>query len=592
MRGEPIEFIYRLFCLYYLKPFLTNLMITLLEHITLHRLSRGLFLVLCLAWQISVGQLTGIELAPIRIEMLPDTQVTLPFHTSIYEIRAKVYASNPERFAIRFFSDNTPLTRRSFASLDSIVSARWCIATFQKWQQHRIYAVVADNFHSGFSNTLLVDFQHPEIPTGWQYFTTNSVAYLHIPLATQPTLDNIPIEKGDYIGVFYDSMGIRRVAGVGIWEGKDLTIKVFGAHNGRNGIERNEKMRFWLWKKDRFCFSEHIEVAFAQPAQAYFSENSHAVVTSFKAFSTPFDFDIKEACANHTRMIQPATKIAFNYSFEAPEGLAIDEQSGYIYPDKSREGVYPVRIHSANCLTRHIDTITIRAVPQIQLVDTLTTCFDSLVVQAKQIPTWRYSWESGSRTHQSVVRQTGYHRVVVIDEYGCINRDSVYAVVRGMNPDKINVTILPTSCKDSTADIVVGVKGLSPKKIDFQLLTLEGDSMLSAFNRFSDVKVGYYRLRMRHLNGCQVDYPKFLHVSPPRGCVHHILAPDLSNQAGVIPFTAAGKVQIYDRNGVLVKELVTPAFWDGTDNHNQPVSMGVYIAISSDGQEMQITVLR
>jgi hypothetical protein len=53
-----------------------------------------------------------------------------------------------------------------------------------------------------------------------------------------------------------------------------------------------------------------------------------------------------------------------------------------------------------------------------------------------------------------------------------------------------------------------------------------------------------------------------------------------------------GSVKIYDRNGVEIKALATPAYWDGSDNNGNPVSMGNYVIIADNGRPVNITIVR
>ncbi|MCS7005005.1 MAG: hypothetical protein NZM38_06730 [Cytophagales bacterium] len=533
----------------------------------------------------------NIDQPILRIELLTSSTV-LPFHTATFELSAKVHAFQPERFSVRFFSGVTPITRRAPVGTDSIARAVWCITTLQRQEKHQIYAVLTDNFYTGYSDTIYVSFQQPELPVGWQYLITSTFGLVSIPLESNPTFDGEPLEEGDLIGVFYDSMEIRRVAGFGAWQRNGIVIRVFGAEAQKNGLERREKFRFWLWKKQKMCFTDQIEVAFWEPHHEYFTPNQTSVVRSFRAYSIPFSFDIHQACAQESKVIKPIIKRGITCSFEAFEKLHIDEKTGMINVEKSQEGVHVVRIHSLGCLSKTSDTIQIRSLPKLHIEDTLYSCGDSLILNAKFHPQWKYLWESGSQTNQSVVYQSGYHRAVIIDEAGCVGRDSVYVVVRQMNPKRIDIEMSPTSCADSSATIWVNLLGKPMKYVDFVLYSFQGDSIASSHKQFAKIKPGSYWLYMRYKDECFIKYPEEIKVSEPLGCVHHILAPSLNQQASVVPFPYQGKVQIFDKNGFLVKELITPSFWDGTNHQNLPVEMGVYIAISSQGEQMQITVLR
>ena len=57
-----------------------------------------------------------------------------------------------------------------------------------------------------------------------------------------------------------------------------------------------------------------------------------------------------------------------------------------------------------------------------------------------------------------------------------------------------------------------------------------------------------------------------------------------------IPYV--GTVRIFDRNGTLMKELTTPAYWDGTDNSGTQMPMGNYLMLTEKGRVVNITIIR
>lgn len=73
----------------------------------------------------------------------------------------------------------------------------------------------------------------------------------------------------------------------------------------------------------------------------------------------------------------------------------------------------------------------------------------------------------------------------------------------------------------------------------------------------------------------------------------HVFYPMHSNlDQSKFMITEAGTAKIFDKNGVLVKQLQAPAEWDGTDAQGNIVPAGVYFLYVNEKERITITVLK
>ena len=56
-----------------------------------------------------------------------------------------------------------------------------------------------------------------------------------------------PIDSGDYIGVFYDSLGVLKCGGYLMWENETVNLNAYGAINGADGFAANETFNWKIW---------------------------------------------------------------------------------------------------------------------------------------------------------------------------------------------------------------------------------------------------------------------------------------------------------------------------------------------------------
>lgn len=71
-----------------------------------------------------------------------------------------------------------------------------------------------------------------------------------------------------------------------------------------------------------------------------------------------------------------------------------------------------------------------------------------------------------------------------------------------------------------------------------------------------------------------------------------VFSPDNDGQYDVFHIREPGQARIYDSEGKLIRELTTPAFWDGTNNDGSPSSTGYYAVVLDKGKHLNVTLVR
>lgn len=87
---------------------------------------------------------------------------------------------------------------------------------------------VADNSTCLFTQTYTIGVSQYISQPEWMYINTGYSHSILIQGTIPVTIDSIQISIGDYIGVFYDSLGTEVCAGYEVWNGQGLTFTAWG----------------------------------------------------------------------------------------------------------------------------------------------------------------------------------------------------------------------------------------------------------------------------------------------------------------------------------------------------------------------------
>jgi hypothetical protein len=109
-----------------------------------------------------------------------------------------------------------------------------------------------------------------------------------IPDTIEISIENQQIQIGDYLGVFYDSLGFWACGGTILWQGYQTALSAWGEYNGNDGFTSNEEFIWKIWRasdqQEFFATPTYNTINFLD--EGYFTTNGISGLSSLKAFSS------------------------------------------------------------------------------------------------------------------------------------------------------------------------------------------------------------------------------------------------------------------------------------------------------------------
>ena len=103
---------------------------------------------------------------------------------------------------------------------------------------------ISDNNACNLTGTFEISNPAPN----WSYTISSSNHTILIQNITPITIDGVQIDYGDYIGVFYDSLGTLACGGYQVWENTTTSIAAWAAETGlNNGFVTGEQLKWKIW---------------------------------------------------------------------------------------------------------------------------------------------------------------------------------------------------------------------------------------------------------------------------------------------------------------------------------------------------------
>lgn len=118
------------------------------------------------------------------------------------------------------------------------------------------------------------------------------------------------------------------------------------------------------------------------------------------------------------------------------------------------------------------------------------------------------------------------------------------------------------------------------------------DTIQGQNNVYKDLNEADYDLVVHYNNVCKEYFKNIVYVPDNNDCKDLIFTPNGDGQHDEYFIKESGNAKIYNKNGQFIKELQTPAAWDGTDASGKIVDDGYYVIIIDERKQIKITILK
>jgi hypothetical protein len=239
-----------------------------------------------------------------------------------------------------------------------------------------------------------------------------------------------------------------------------------------------------------------------------------------------------------------------------------------------------------------VDTVYVDLLDQ-PVIDYTTLDLCDRVTVSMNVPAERNYSVNWSNDVVGLVNTVYNDTVLLVDlkaENGCIARDSIDVKINRLTLNSMNYQKVEADCwTDGQLTIEAVEVDNYVGGYEYRLYNKLTNQLLSNLN---EVPEGVYSLRVVDDRGCVAEYEQDVKVEQKCLEDYPAFSPDGDNIEDIYFIPHEGTVSIYNRNGILLKELETPAYWDGTDSENHPMPMGNYLLITDKGRTVNITIIR
>lgn len=257
-------------------------------------------------------------------------------------------------------------------------------------------------------------------------------------------------------------------------------------------------------------------------------------------------------------------------------------ESGYYYFESAVE----------QCGSGDSAFIDVLPIPEIN-IETEQEC-DQIIVRVTGIenePT-TVNWANGDTGQELLLGSTEEINMVVevIFSNGCQAEKATTVQNKPFEVGEVTYQVTEADCwtegKLNIQDILAfNAQGMIEYKLSN---TLTGEVLYDLNN----IREGAYRLAVYDERGCEATKDEIITVIQKCREEYPVFTPDFDGQEDEYFIPHQGVVKIYNREGRLIKELNTPAYWDGTDDSGNEMPMGNYVMVTDDNRIVNITIVK
>jgi PKD repeat protein len=165
---------------------------------------------------------------------------------------------NPCNITATFVATNVSIFGGNDGAIDLVVTGGTPPYSFQ-WSNNQttedifnltagIYSVIITDI-AGCVLTMSIVISEPSVNVApWTFTITANNHTILIPEQASIIIDGNPALVGDYLGVFYDSLGTLACAGYTLWTEATTSITVWGEDVGNDGMAAAEEFKWKIWQ--------------------------------------------------------------------------------------------------------------------------------------------------------------------------------------------------------------------------------------------------------------------------------------------------------------------------------------------------------
>lgn len=175
--------------------------------------------------------------------------------------------------------------------------------------------------------------------------------------------------------------------------------------------------------------------------------------------------------------------------------------------------------------------------------------------------------------------------VEVVDANGCVASDTVQVELVRLEVEGLVPEVNEATCWENGQ---VAISNL-PANIDVELINTVNQNVE---HDLENVPEGIYTLVLSNDLGCKSAWSDEILIE--QDCLNNypVFTPDGDGIEDDYFIPHEGRIQIFDRNGVLIRDMEAPAYWDGKDRNGDLVPMGNYMLVTDKSRVVNITIVR
>jgi len=430
------------------------------------------------------------------------------------------------------------------------------------------------------------------------------------------TIDGLPLSVGDYIGVFYDSLGTLACGGYSMFDGTPLQVVAWGVDVGNDGFVAGEEFNWKIWRASDGVEMDAIATYGAFPFNSNtFSDGGLSTISAIAASSPPMPTN----SITSITLIEPdvlsftsdIANVSCNGLSDGSVELSPDGGTGdyLILWDNSETtfeitnllaGTYNFTITDDNNSTgcTLVDAIIVEEPTVLDANPTATasSCYGlsdgTLLINELSLggtSPYSYLWSNGSIIANPTGVAAGNYSVTVTDDNGCTD----IASIEVSQPPIITVTLDPSSfngyeidCNGNSTGTIEAIAdgGIGMGIVGNYTYTWEGNAETS--NLLSNLAAGTYTVTVSDAIPCQM--VETITLTEPTAFSGNAVATTDYNGYNISCFGAVdGAIDLSVSGGVTPYEYIWSDNSTIEDLNN--IEGGFYIVTVTDANNCELT---